>query len=176
MQLQNIVLIGFMGSGKSSIGRLLAKNLAFQFIDSDRLIVERAGMEITEIFAQHGENHFRELETEVIRSLLPRHSHVIATGGGVVLRESNRVLLRELGFVVALSASEEVIFERISRNSKRPLLQTSNPRETIRGMVADRHGLYEQTAQWTIDTSTLTHEEVAAAILSATENLWQSKL
>jgi len=161
---QNIVLIGFMGSGKSSIGRLLAKRFRFRFVDTDRLIVDRARLEISDIFARHGETYFRDLETGAIESLTRLNRSVLATGGGAVLRERNVALLREIGFVVGLTASEEVIFERVSRNSKRPLLQTENPRETLRKLLAERRGIYEAAAHLTVDTSQLSHEQVAELI------------
>ena len=162
----NIVLVGFMGSGKSSIGRILARRLGYRFVDTDRKIIEREGMEISEIFALHGEDYFRERETDVLRTLLGRDQCVVATGGGIVLREHNRPLLRELGFVVSLTADQEVIFERVSRNTKRPLLRTPNPRQTIQEMLAARGALYEAAAQFTVDTSLLTHDEVAECILT----------
>lgn len=163
---QNIILIGFMGSGKSSVGRLIAGRLGFQFLDTDALIVQRAGREIAEIFASEGEERFRELETGALESLAHRERCVIATGGGVVLRERNRELLRELGFVVLLTATEEVIFERVSRNAKRPLLQTANPRETVTAMLAARQPAYEAAAQWKLDNSTLSHAAAAEAVIA----------
>jgi len=173
---QNIVLIGFMGSGKSSIGRLVAGRLGFQFVDTDALIVERAGREIAEIFASEGEERFRDLETAAIESLAHRERCVIATGGGVVLRERNRGLLRELGFVVLLMASEDVIFERVSRNTKRPLLQTANPRETVTAMLAARQPAYEAAAQWKLDSTALSHATAAEAVIAEARRAfaWQS--
>lgn len=162
----NIVLVGFMGSGKSSIGRLLARRLDFDFVDTDRLIIERAGTEISEIFARHGEDHFRDLESAAIESLRGAEGKIIATGGGAVLREKNRASLRELGLVVGLTASEDVIFERVSRNSKRPLLQTENPRATVHALLAAREPLYREAAQLTIDTTRLSHDDVADRILA----------
>jgi shikimate kinase len=116
---QNIVLIGFIGSGKSSIGRLIAGRLGFIFVDTDALVTQRAGLEI-------------------------------ATGGGIVLRERNHELLRELDLVVLLTANEEVIYERVSRNTMRPLLQTENPRETLSRLLTARDPLYAAAAQWTL--------------------------
>ena len=163
---QNIVLIGFMGSGKTSVGRLIAGRLGFQFLDTDALIVQRAGREIAEIFASEGEERFRELETAALESLAHRERCVIATGGGVVLRERNLELLRALGFVVLLTASEDVIFERVSRNTKRPLLQTANPRETVAALLAARQPAYEAAAQWTLDNSTLPHGAAAEVVIA----------
>jgi shikimate kinase len=173
---QNIILVGFMGTGKSSVGRRLARKLGFEFVDTDRVLAEHAGMEIAEIFAQHGEAHFRELETGALESLGQLTRSVIATGGGIILRERNRELLRELGFVVALTASEEVIFERVSRNANRPLLQNENPRETVSRMLSERRAHYEAAAQFCIDTSLLGHDEVAAAIAAKAREAfsWQA--
>lgn len=166
-----------MGSGKSSVGRLIAGRLGFQFVDTDALIVQRAGMEIAQIFAREGEERFRDLETAALESLAHRERCVIATGGGVVLRERNRELLRELGFVVLLTASEEVIFERVSRNTKRPLLQTENPRATVSAMLAARQPAYAAAAQWTLDNSTLSHASTAEAVIAEARRVfaWQSR-
>ncbi len=136
---QNIVLIGFMGSGKSSIGRLIARQFGFQFVDTDAVIAERAGVEIAGIFEREGEEHFRALETAALESLLLLQRCVIATGGGVVLRERNRELLRELG---------------------------SDPRETVAKLLVERQPCYEAAAQWTLDTSRLSHGQAAAAVIA----------
>ncbi len=162
----NIVLIGFMGSGKTSIGRRVAQQLGFQFIDTDAVIVERAGMKVAEIFAEHGEAWFREQETEALRALHLLNRAVISTGGGIVGREENHALLRELGFVVWLTASEAVIFERVSRNKKRPLLQTPDPRATVHQLLEARRPLYASVAQCTLETSALTHQEAADALIA----------
>jgi len=162
----NIVLIGFMGSGKTSIGRLVAHRLGFQFIDTDAVIVERAGMQIPAIFSQHGEPWFRDQESAALRSLGIVNRAVISTGGGIVLRPENRDLLRELGFVVWLTASEDVIFERVSRNKKRPLLQTTDPRQTVHDLLEQRRPLYTGAAQFTVDSTHLGHEAAADEVIS----------
>jgi shikimate kinase len=159
-----VVFVGFMGSGKSSVGRLVARALGSRFVDTDRLVIERAGCEITEIFARHGEAHFRKEESRALRSLLGQRDVVVATGGGIVTVPENGPVLKELGLVVWLTASEEIIWERVARNQKRPLLHTANPRETIRTLLAVRNPLYAAVSELTIDTSTLTHEEVAGRI------------
>jgi shikimate kinase len=163
---ENIVLVGFMGSGKSSIGRKLSRRLGFQFIDTDQLIVERAGMPIPDIFARRGEDAFRDLEAEVLGSIGHLNRCIVATGGGAVLREKNRALLREIGFVVRLTASEDTIFERVSRTNKRPLLHTENPRETMRQLLAVREEFYQAAAHFTIDTTTLTHTQAVETIVA----------
>jgi shikimate kinase len=164
---ENIVLVGFMGSGKSSIGRLLAKRLGFQFLDTDHLIIERAGMPISEIFAQRGEPAFREMETSVLRSIMHLRRCVIATGGGAVIRDENRELLHQLGLVVGLTAAEDVIFDRVRRNSKRPLLQTEDPKGTLCQLLGERRPLYEEAAHWTLDTTSLTHDRAVSEIIGA---------
>ena len=154
-----------MGSGKSSVGRLIAPRLNFSFVDTDHLVVKNTGSQITDLFRNHGESYFRDQETLALESLHDQSGMVIATGGGIVLREANTVLLRELGLVIWLRASEERIFQRVSRTNKRPLVQTANPRETIHQLLVERDPLYTGAAQLIIDTCDKTHEEVAEAII-----------
>ncbi len=165
-----------MGSGKTSIGRLVAQELGFQFIDTDAVIVERTGMQVAEIFELYGEVWFRAEESATLRSLGIVNRAVISTGGGIVLREENRALLGELGLVVWLTASEEVIYERVARNKKRPLLQTANPRETVQALLAARRPLYEEVAQFTVDSTLLTHEMAAQAVMAEARRAfsWES--
>jgi shikimate kinase len=164
---ENVVLVGFMGSGKSSVGRLLARALGGRFVDTDKLVVERAGMPIPDIFAHHGEPWFRRAETGALRSLIGGIRLVVATGGGVVTIPENVAVLKELGFVVWLTASEEVIWSRVSRNKNRPLLHTDNPRETVRDLLEKRNPLYDAVADLKIETTELTHAQVA-------EKIWES--
>ncbi len=117
----NVVLIGFMASGKSTVGRALAARLGWQFVDCDERVVAKAGRSIADIFADDGEDTFRDFETEVLRELQGRKELVIATGGGVVLRETNWELMRRLGPVVFLRAAPEVVRERLRAASGRPL-------------------------------------------------------
>jgi shikimate kinase len=173
----NLVLVGFMGSGKTATGKLAAKALGFQFLDTDQLIVDRARRQIPDIFASEGEAYFRELETGVIVSLGHLRRCVIATGGGAVLSGENRRLLRALGFVVCLKAREEVLFERVSRNEKRPLLQTENPLQTLRDLLAKRAEAYAEAAHWSLDTSDMGHPAVVDAVVSAVRDAfaWNKK-
>jgi shikimate kinase len=173
----NLILVGFMGSGKTVTGKLAAKALGFQFLDTDQLIVDRSQRQISEIFASEGEGHFRDLETGVIASLGHLRRCVISTGGGAVLREENRRLLRDMGFVVCLKAREEVLFERVSRNEKRPLLQTSNPLETLRELLASRADAYAAAAHWSVDTSDMPHAAVVDAVVCAARDAfaWNKK-
>ncbi|MEO8206525.1 MAG: shikimate kinase [Chthoniobacterales bacterium] len=163
----NIILIGFMGSGKSSIGRRIASLNGFRFTDTDDLVVEKAGMPITEIFSKYGEEHFRDLETEVLQGLESSTGIVLATGGGLALREQNRPLLKRVGRVVWLDAAPDTLFERVSRNNRRPLLQTDNPRETFDTLLAFRNSIYEALCDIRIDSTTLNHERTAHAVLDS---------
>jgi shikimate kinase len=162
----NVVLVGFMGTGKSSVGKLVAHRLGFQLVDNDTIIAERAGMEITEIFAKFGEAAFRDYETRALESLQHLNRCVISTGGGAVLREENRTLLQRLGLVVLLTAREDIIYDRVARNPKRPLLSTEDPRTAISEMLAKRNEAYAAAAQVTVDTSELTREQAAEAVIA----------
>ena len=161
------MLVGFMGSGKSSVGRLAAKALGFQFTDTDQMVVERTGRQISDIFQTDGEAAFRTLETEAIESLARSERHVVSTGGGAVLSEYNRQMLRDLGFVVCLTASEDILFERVARNSKRPLLQTESPRATLSKLIQDRGALYLAAAHHTLDTTLLPQTAAVEALVTA---------
>ncbi len=169
----NIVLIGFMGTGKSSIGRRIAQRLGYRFADTDQLVAQKAGCSISDIFEARGEESFRDAESAALASLREAGRHVIATGGGIVDRAANTELLRAMGFVVWFSASEEVILERVSRNDKRPLLRGGDPRETIRRLLERRAPAYARAAHFTIDTSLPSHDEIALAVLDAARHHFQ---
>src|SRR2546421_5070961 len=125
-----IVLIGFMGAGKSSVGRTLARVTGLPRFDTDEMVAGRFSLSIPEIFEMHGEDKFRGAETEALRELFGKGQAIIVTGGGIVLRKENVGLLHELGTIFYLSADEGTLFARISRKPTRPLLQTPNPRAT----------------------------------------------
>ena len=161
---ENIVLIGFMGSGKSTVGRMLARRLRFHFLDTDHLLEERAQMSIKSIFARHGETHFRDRETATLESLLNTRRHVVATGGGIVTQPRNLSLLRQLGWVVLLQADPDEIFRRVARNKDRPLLQVGDPRGQVDMMLAARQPLYDAVAQFRVDSTGMQREDVADAV------------
>ncbi|MEA3188796.1 MAG: shikimate kinase / 3-dehydroquinate synthase [Chthoniobacter sp.] len=163
---ENIALIGFMGTGKSSVGRLVARKLQWRFADTDQIVEKRAGRSISSIFADDGEPLFREQERAALEALRDEDGQVIATGGGIVTRAENVQLLREIAFVVWLTADEETIFERVSRNAKRPLLQTPNPRETVATLLHERRPFYATAAHCTVDTTHRTHGEIANCIIA----------
>jgi shikimate kinase len=162
---QSIVLIGFMGAGKSSAGKALAFKTGLPRYDTDEMISKRFRLPVAEIFAQFGEEKFRDAETDALKQLALGAPAIIVTGGGIVLRPENVKMLRELGTVVSLEADEETLFRRISRRPTRPLLQTENPRATMMELLGRREPLYHEAADVRLDTSLLGHDELADAIL-----------
>ena len=166
---KNIVLIGFMGSGKSTVGRELHQRLGYYLTDMDLLIEETMGKKITEIFKEEGEKAFRDFETLQLIEIAKQTDirHIISTGGGIVIRPQNRALLRKLGYVVWLDAPEKTIYERTSRNRDRPLLNSPDAREKITRLLDEREPWYHETAHLKVDTSGLDSEEIAAGILES---------
>lgn len=166
---QNIVLIGFMGSGKSTVGRELHHRLGYPLVDMDQVLEQRARKSVTAIFADDGEDAFRTAETRLLEELsdsaAPRR--IISTGGGVIGRAENRKLLRHLGYVVWLNAPMAVILERTSKNRDRPLLHTTDPAARIEALLAVRKPLYEETAHLKVDTLGLDCYELATGILES---------
>ncbi|MBC3797904.1 shikimate kinase [Acetobacterium tundrae] len=138
-----IALIGFMGTGKSTIGPLLAKKLNFTFVDTDDLVETAMGMKIADIFSDLGESAFREAEYEVLKEAVTGKRVVLSTGGGIVLFERNRKLLKENAYVVSLTAQPETIFIRVQENETRPLLKSEDPLRRIRQMMAERQKYYD---------------------------------
>ncbi len=161
---KNIVLTGFMGAGKTTVGKKLAEVLEIPLVDTDDLIEDKIGMKISEIFARHGEEYFRELEEQIVEEVSRLHSHIIVTGGGVVLREKNMRNLKRGGVVIYLHASPEVIYERIKNQTHRPLLQVDDPLAKIRELM-DFRAPYYANHDFTVDTSSLTVDEVVEEIL-----------
>ena len=141
-----IVLIGPMGSGKSSVGRCLAALLKKGFVDSDEELEKRCGADIPWIFEIEGEHGFRRRETDVLKDLSERRNTIIATGGGAIVAEENRKILRSTGFVVYLTADLDVLFNRVARDKTRPLLQVPDPQKTYAEIFHTRDPLYRATA------------------------------
>jgi shikimate kinase len=154
-----------MGCGKSSVGREIAKRCRFAFVDTDQLIRRRFNKSIPEIFAQFGEEVFREQEYLSLLELEHATNMVLATGGGIVVRPQNRPLLKQLGSIVWLTADEQTIWDRVSRNQLRPLLHTADPRETMRRLIEERRPTYAALADVTVDSTGLTHGAVAERVL-----------
>lgn len=162
--MKNIVLVGFMGAGKTEVGRILSKKLGYALVDADTEIEKGQDMTITEIFRQHGEPAFRDMEADVIKRLSKMNKIVISTGGGAVLRQENIDNLRANGVIVCLSATPETILQRTSANNDRPLLQTENPLQKIKELLEYRRPYYEK-ADIMIDTENKSPLEVAEEII-----------
>ena len=160
----NIVLIGLMGSGKSTVARLAAQNLGFAFADTDHLISDTAGCSIPDIFAREGEAGFRRRETEALRSLLGTERLVIATGGGIVTQPDNLPLLKQLGYVVWLNATPDTLHNRTARSDDRPLLKQGDAAATLRKLYEERRPLYEAACDFKITTDDLAAPEVAYGV------------
>jgi shikimate kinase len=162
--IQNLALVGFMGTGKSSAGRLAAELLQFEFVDTDELIEAQCGMSIGEIFKAQGEPAFRQLEQDMVRNLSQRQKTVIATGGGLITDPANLASLKTHALVVCLWATPEIIWERVQTQTHRPLLQTADPLGKIRELFARRDPLYRQ-ADVLINTGQRSPREVAQQVL-----------
>lgn len=170
---ENVILIGFMGSGKSSVGRKLADLLAVPCLDTDALIEEQEKMTIREIFTRMGQAYFRDAETRAVRSLTGREGrYVLSVGGGLPLRAENREILRKLGTVVYLKASVQTLAERLARDTTRPLLQGEEPlEEKITRILSEREALYEEACSHVVLSDGKSVREVAQEIRRLIETL-----
>ncbi|EIJ33979.1 shikimate kinase AroK [Thiothrix nivea] len=148
----NIILVGLMGAGKSTIGRQLARRLNLEFYDSDKVIEERTGVSIPTIFAIEGEQGFRDREEQIIEELCALPGILLATGGGSVLRETNRAHIKAGGCVIYLRASADQLFQRIKHDKNRPLMQTDKPLQTLRDLLKAREPLYMEVADLIVPT------------------------
>lgn len=157
----NVILVGMMGCGKSTLGRQLARRLRKRFIDSDLEIEERTGVSIPVIFEKEGESGFREREGKILAELAELKDIVLATGGGAVLSEANRKLLRKAGEVVYLHASVEVLFARTRAAKNRPLLDVADPEEKLRQLYQLRDPIYRETAHIVVESD---HHRVSALL------------
>lgn len=164
--IRNIILTGFMGTGKSVVGKRLARQLKRRFIDTDTLIEQEAGISIAQIFETEGEPAFRKRERQAITRSCQEDDIVIATGGGAIMDAENVRMLKESGLVICLTARPEVILQRLHTTSSRPLLQEPKPLEKIQNLIADRADAYAQ-ADLSIDTSCLGPDAVVEAALTA---------
>jgi shikimate kinase len=164
---RSIVLIGMMGVGKSSIGRRLGSRLGVPFVDADTEIEQAAGMSIADIFARHGEAAFRSGEARVIARLLNGGPQVLATGGGAVMNEATRALIKERGVSIWLSAELDLLLRRISkRRAERPMLQTDDPAATLRDLLTTRQPIYAQ-ADITVQSRDVPHDAIVTEIIEA---------
>lgn len=168
MKKRNIVLVGFMGTGKTAVGQALADALDYTYIDTDLMVEADAGMSIPKIFEKEGEPSFRKYETDAIKRIIHLNRYVIATGGGAVMSNENLENMKKAGPVICLTATPEVILERTSKESHRPLLKTYDPMKKIKTLLRIRAPQYAK-ADYTIDTSALSIKEVVQKIISIME-------
>lgn len=168
----NVILIGFMGSGKTSVGEQLASQLLFTFQDTDQLIEEQVGDTIKHVFETKGEGYFRDLETDLLKRLLHEgKKKVLSAGGGVPVREENRKLLRELGIVIYLRASKETLLKRLKGDQTRPLLQGDSLEAKINQLLKEREIIYQETSHIQIDTDHKSKKEIVSEICRSLEVL-----
>ena len=162
---RNIILVGYMGSGKSTVGKKAARAMEYTFLDTDALIEQEEGMAISEIFEKKGEPYFREKETEMILKLLAEpKGNIIATGGGLPMKDGNAELLKKLGTVIYLKAETDTLMKRLSGDTVRPLLKNGDLREKIDTMLAVRGPVYEACADVVLQTDTMSFYEIICLI------------
>lgn len=166
--MRHIILIGFMGCGKSTVGYRLSYKLKKCLIDTDQLIEQRAGTTISNMFAEHGEAYFRKKETECIASLSKElGSRIVSLGGGTPMREENRSILQSLGVVVYLKASSDTIYSRVKHDTRRPLLQCEDPKARIEELLAQRAPIYEQLADIIVEVDGKQIKQVVQEVAEA---------
>lgn len=172
-EIQNVYLVGLMGSGKTTIGRSLAKRLDMEFIDSDREIESRTGVSIPTIFEIEGEEGFRKREAQVIADCAKLSRKVVATGGGVVLRPENRSNLRASGIVVYLNVPPYTLWERTRNDRNRPLLQVGDPLLKLRELFDQRDSLYREVADLIVDGSRISAQGVLQLLIREVGERWK---
>ena len=169
----NLILVGPMGAGKTSIGRRLAERFGLEFVDADQAIVERTGATINAIFEHVGEAGFREREQATLSQLLAREGMLVSTGGGAVLSMHNRKLMQERGFVVYLRVSVEAQLKRLGRDRSRPLLQRGDREQVLRDLSAHREPLYAEVADLMLDTDGLSPSSATSTLAHLLATQWQ---
>ena len=170
----NVFLVGMMGAGKSTVGRLLARRLRLRFIDSDHEIEARCGVKVPVVFEIEGEAGFRAREQQVIGELTQLDGVVLATGGGAILSEDNRRRLAERGTVVYLRARPEDLYRRVRHDRGRPLLATADPLARLRQLHAQRDALYRSIAHLVVETGAQTVQALARQLLDKLEERWKA--
>lgn len=162
---KNIVITGFMGTGKSVVAKELARKLKMEFIDMDRIIEERQGTSIADIFARYREKHFRSQENKLVKKLSTEENMVIATGGGTLLSSDNARMLSQKGQIICLYADSQTIYNRVKRKKNRPLLNGENILDKINHLMKERKKIYDNI-KWKIDTTNLSTQEVVDKIIN----------
>lgn len=167
--MKNIYLVGFMGTGKTTVGKILANKLSRKFVEMDQIIEQQQGKKITDIFVKEGEEHFRKLEKDLLKELSVQSDLVVSCGGGLVCDQENLKILKNTGQAFSLFASPEVIFERVKHTKQRPLLNGEDPLSIIRQLLRRRKDFY-QNAGTRVDTDNYSAQEVAEYILGLLGN------
>lgn len=168
---KHIILIGFMGAGKTTLGKKLARRMELEFVDTDDMVESQTGQMISDIFAQKGEAYFRSLETDMLCQLRQRKtSCIIAVGGGLPMQPVNRPLLKELGTVVFLEAGVETLVQRLKNDTRRPKLQGGDLRERIVTLMKEREGVYRQVADVCVSTDNRSYSVILEEIMDKSEN------
>jgi shikimate kinase len=167
--MKNIYLVGFMASGKSVTGRLLAERLALEFVEMDEAIEKAQGKEIAAIFAQEGEGYFRQLENDLLKELAGKTGLVVSCGGGLICNQENLKILKSTGLVISLMAKPSTIYERTKKDTKRPLLNVDNPLAEIETLLMARM-VYYKKADKVIATDRISPEQVVDEIMATIKN------
>ena len=162
---ENIIITGFMGTGKSVVAKELARKLKMKFIDMDRIIEEGQGMSIADIFSRYGENYFRQQENKLVKELSQKENMIIATGGGTLLSSDNARILGQRGQIICLYADSRTIYNRVKRRTNRPLLKGENVLSDIDRLLEERKKIYDNI-KWKIDTTNLNIQEVTDKIMA----------
>jgi len=162
---ENIIITGFMGTGKSVVAKELARKLKMKFIDMDRIIEEGQGMSIADIFSRYGENYFRQQENKLVKELSQKENMIIATGGGTLLSSDNARILGQRGQIICLYADSRTIYNRVKRRNNRPLLKGENVLSDIDRLLEERKKIYDNI-KWKIDTTNLNIQEVTDKIMA----------
>ena len=162
---ENIIITGFMGTGKSVVAKELARKLKMKFIDMDRIIEEGQGMSIADIFSRYGENYFRQQENKLVKELSQKENMIIATGGGTLLSSDNNRILGQRGQIICLYADSRTIYNRVKRRNNRPLLKGENVLSEIDRLLEERKKIYDNI-KWKIDTTNLNIQEVTDKIIA----------
>lgn len=161
---ENIIITGFMGTGKSIVAKELSRKLKMEFIDMDQVIEERQGMSIADIFARYGEKYFRKQENKLVKDLTQKDNMVIATGGGTFLSSDNARILSQKGKIICLYADSQIIYNRLKIKNNRPLLKGENVLNKINHLLEKRKKIYD-SFRWKIDTTNLTAQEIVDKII-----------
>ena len=160
MDFKNIFIIGSMGSGKTSIGKILAKNNHLSFLDTDHEIIRSCGYSIPDIFEKFGEEHFRNLETEQLRKMDAIENHVISTGGGIILKDDNKKLMKDLGIIIFLDINIDSQVDRVKNRKNRPLLSNKNLKDNLLSLKEIRDPIYKKISNYIIDVSGKERDQV----------------